>query len=349
MTDFGKILEKLRTEGPPTIKRNDHVLIVDGMNTYIRAHSANPSMDGLGNHVGGIVGFLKSIGSFSRQHVPSRIIICFDGVGGNVRRRALLPEYKEKRKMTQRLNRAYDGKTEDEEKESMMAQLRVVVSILENLPITMLAIDNIEADDSIAYLTSLIEKEGGSSIIYSSDKDFLQLVGPQCKVYNPVKKIMYDEVQVMKEFSIHPKNFLLYRCLDGDTSDNISGVKGIALKTLLKNFPEFINDDEITVEELTKKCEKDGKFRNKACQSIVESQDIIERNIKLMDLKNVDISLALKMVILKKFEAKENSLNKIALLELMRKKHIISHFGNYEDWIFESWVHLTRYTRTINE
>ena len=46
---------------PETKNLNDHVLLVDGFNTFIRSFSVNPSLNEDGAHVGGLVGFLKSI------------------------------------------------------------------------------------------------------------------------------------------------------------------------------------------------------------------------------------------------------------------------------------------------
>ena len=58
--------------------------------------------------------------------------------------------------------------------------------------------------------------------IVSTDRDFLQLVSDQVEVYSPVKKKLYDLAAIENEIGIHPKNYLLYRVLNGDDSDNIS-------------------------------------------------------------------------------------------------------------------------------
>ena len=61
----------------------------------------------------------------------------------------------------------------------------------------------------------------------STDKDFLQLVDENIRVYSPTKKLMYDEERVLDEYGIPSTNFLLYRILDGDKSDGIPGIKGV--------------------------------------------------------------------------------------------------------------------------
>ena len=77
---------------------DDRVLIIDGLNTFIRVFSVIPTTNDDGIHVGGIVGFLRSIGYTINMFRPTRVIIVFDGKGGSKRRRKLYPEYKAKRK-----------------------------------------------------------------------------------------------------------------------------------------------------------------------------------------------------------------------------------------------------------
>jgi len=93
MTDLNKILEEMREErknAPDTL--DGRVLLVDALNSFIRCFAAVPTMNEDGEHVGGISGFLKSIGVAIRQFKPSRVVLVFDGKGGSKRRRKLYPE-----------------------------------------------------------------------------------------------------------------------------------------------------------------------------------------------------------------------------------------------------------------
>ena len=63
-------------------KQNDRVLIIDGLNTFIRCWSSIPTMNDDGDHVGGVTGTLKSIGYNARQTQPTRVVVVFDGQGG---------------------------------------------------------------------------------------------------------------------------------------------------------------------------------------------------------------------------------------------------------------------------
>ena len=248
---------------------NDSVLLIDGLNTFIRVFSAIPTTNEDGVHIGGIVGFLRSIGYTINMVRPTRTIIVFDGKGGSNRRRKIFPQYKMGRKMSHRLNRTHDFLTRDEEKKMMVFQLNRIVEYLECLPLTIINMDNIEADDVIGYCVKHIFKDSKSTIM-STDKDFLQLVDENIRVYSPTKKKMYDEEKVVEEYGISSHNFLLYRMLDGDVSDSIPGIKGVGLKTLLKLFPWLGTSHKYTIEDIIKSS-MTKKKQYRLCEEITKS------------------------------------------------------------------------------
>ena len=247
------ILEEIKKSGGKidSGEPNDSVLLIDGLNTFIRVFTAVPTTNEDGVHIGGIVGFLRSVAFAINMVRPTRTIIVFDGKGGSKRRRKIFPQYKMGRKMSHRLNRTHDFLTREEEKKMMVFQLNRIVQYLECLPLTIINMDNIEADDVIGYCAKHIFKDSKSTIM-STDKDFLQLVDENIKVYSPTKKKMYDEEKVVEEYGISSHNFLLYRMLDGDVSDSIPGVKGVGLKSLIKHFPFLETSHKHTIEHILK-------------------------------------------------------------------------------------------------
>ena len=58
---YSEFIEEQSEEPVDNQNYNSKVLIIDGLNTFIRAFSVNPALNEDGVHVGGIVGFLKSI------------------------------------------------------------------------------------------------------------------------------------------------------------------------------------------------------------------------------------------------------------------------------------------------
>ena len=291
------ILEEIKKSGGKidSGKPNDSVLLIDGLNTFIRVFSAIPTTNEDGIHVRGIVGFLRSLAFTINMVRPTRTIIVFDGKGGSTRRRKIFPQYKMGRKMSHRLNRSNESLTREEEKRMMIFQLNRCVEYLECLPLTIINMDNIEADDVIGYCSKHIFKDTKTTIM-STDKDFLQLVDNNTRLYSPTKKKMYDEDKVFEEYGIYPNNFLLYRIMDGDKSDSIPGIRGAGLKTLVKHFPWLETKHTYTIDDVLKSA-SNKKDKVKLCELISNSEDQLHLNKKLMDLDDLNISSNSKLKI----------------------------------------------------
>ena len=322
------------------ITLNDRVLIIDGMNTFIRSFAAIPTMDENGNHIGGVTGFLKSVGYVIRKFKPSRVYVIFDGKGGSKRRREIYPDYKSGRKPLTRLNRTYDMTTEQDEQDLMRYELVIVAKALMKLPITTITLDHVEADDIISYIAQHVVEDGGESIIYSTDKDFLQLVGDGIKVWNPVRKKTYIPETVLEDYTIHPNNFLLYRALTGDTSDNLPGIKGLGIKTLLKFMPGFVTEEKLDLDDVITIAESS---KSKVMSKIVDQKETIQRNLILMSLLSVMISDNNKMKILNKINRPQLSLHKYDLTKLLIETNILPSMQNYDSWVVSTFNSLTRF------
>ena len=338
--DLLEVFQSMDFSEDEGIALNDRVLIIDGMNTFIRSFAAIPTMDENGNHIGGVTGFLKSIGYVTRKFKPSRVYVIFDGKGGSKRRRDIYPDYKLGRKPLTRLNRTYDMTTEKDEQDLMRYELVIVAKALMKLPITTITLDHVEADDIISYIAQHVGENGGESIIYSTDKDFLQLVGDDIKVWNPVRKKTYIPEIVVEDYEIHPNNFLLYRALTGDTSDNLPGIKGLGMKTLLKIVPEFVTEQPLTFDDVIDAAENS---KLKVASRIVDEQESIKRNIKLMSLRSVMISDNNKMKILNKINRPQLSLHKYDLTKLLIETNILPAMQNYDSWVVSTFNPLTRF------
>jgi len=310
-------------------KPNDSVLLVDGMNLFIRVFSAIPTTNEDGIHVGGIVGFLRSLAFSINMIRPTRTIVVFDGKGGSNRRRKIFPQYKMGRKMSYRLNRAHDFLTREEEQKMMIRQLNRVVEYLECLPITILNIENCEADDVIGYLSKHIFNDSDTTIL-STDKDFLQLVDDNTRVYSPTKKKMYDETKVFEEYGIHPKNFLLFRMFDGDKSDGIPGVNGIGQKTLVKLFPFMETDEQYTLDDIYRSAETQ---KNPLCERVLQSKDLLDLNKQLMDLEDGIIGGQTKLKIKEIVERPIQRLIKHRFQTMFLEDKMFTALPNLNSWL----------------
>lgn len=328
-------------EGLEPINRDSKVLLIDGLNSYLRCFVATPTMNDNGDHVGGMTGFLKSIAMTIRQFKPSRCVIVFDGKGGSQRRRAIFKDYKSNRKSMTKLNRTYDFQSLSEEVDSQKLQLINLVQALQYLPVTIVAPDNVEADDVLAYFAKLTAERGGEAIIMSTDKDFLQMVTTGIKVWNPVRKKLYDEDKVVEEYGIHPHNFIIYRTIDGDKSDNIPGIKGIGPITLKKHFPELSNAAPIPWDHIFAVSEN---IDSKATKLILDNKELIKRNTSLMRLDEQQMSGNTRIKILDQFDAPIPELNKLSLTQLFARDRLLGSFTNFDEWLMTSFNSLTRFS-----
>ena len=327
------ILNDIKEQGGSELgdNPNENVLIIDGLNTFIRVFSVIPTTNDNGTHIGGIVGFLKSIGYTINMFRPTRCIIIWDGKGGSSRRRKMYPEYKAKRKTNIRLNRAYDFETIEEERANMIRQIQRTIEYLDFLPITMLSIDNVEADDIIAYTAKQVLTDSKVTIM-SSDKDFLQLVDDRISVWSPTKKKLYKPEQVMEEYGIPSHNLLMYRIFDGDKSDNINGVRGYGLKTVLKKLPFLQEDKQFSVDDAITEVEELEKHR-----------DIMERNFDLMQLHNVDISATAKTKTIDKMREPIPNLDKVVFKKMFLEDKMYSALPNLESWLQTKFQTLVKF------
>ena len=307
---------------------NDKVLIIDGLNTFIRVFSVIPTTNDDGIHIGGIVGFLRSIGYVINMIRPTRVIIAFDGKGGSNLRRKIYPEYKQNRKTKYRVNRSNSFASQDDEKMNMIMQIQRVVEYLDTLPVTVLSYDNIEADDTIGYICRQVLTDSQITIM-STDKDFLQLANGRIKIWSPTKKKMYDEDKVLDEYGISSHNLIWYRVLDGDKSDNISGVRGLGLKTIQKKLP-FLSENRIVK-------------MDEVVNELPEHKDTIELNYKLMQLSDVDISGSTKTKIIDAVNSPINRLVKFKFEKMFLEDKLFTALPNVTSWLLNNFNQLNSY------
>lgn len=316
-------------------ERDSRVLIIDGLNTFIRSWTTNPTMNEDGDHTGGVIGSLKSIGYQIREFNPTRCIVTFDGKDGSQSRKKIHEGYKAGREKNRfRVNRQYQGMlTEEEERLSMKQQFIWLNDVLDYLPVQTMIYDGIEADDTIAYLTKHVQSDlNNEVVIVSTDKDFLQLVSDKVKVFSPTKKKLYDRQMVFDEFGIWPENLLLYRTLDGDKSDNIPGIRGCGIKTLLKRFPELSEDRLITHDTFFQLCEdKQGKI--KLYDDILKSKEQLLMNKRLMELDQPHIPTNQKLKILDRFNENDIEFKKLDFLRVGQKYKILQNWRDINDWL----------------
>jgi len=280
---YEDILNNLKETPPRAV--NDHILIIDAMNTLIRSFSLLKAMNPSGTHVGGLVGFLRSLGYVTRIFDPTRVIVVWDGKGGAGNRKNINPEYKAQR-ATARITHwgLYD--TREEEQEALIGQLYRTQDYLECLPLQQLGIEKLEADDIIAYIAKRASSAGKKVTIVSSDKDFYQLIDKNVEVYAPVKKKTFTIDNIKEEIGVLPQNYNIVKALLGDNSDNLPGVKGLGIKTILSEWKSFTYDPLASLNDVWDHCETQLEMEKpkKIFSKIIHNWNKVLTNFELMDL-----------------------------------------------------------------
>ena len=150
-------------------------------------------------------------------------------------------------------------------------QLPLLKEVLAAMNVKMLEIDGYEADDIIGTVAKRAEAEGFDPLIISGDKDELQLATEKTKVLITRKGIsefdLYDEAAMYEKYGFSPEQFIDFKGLMGDPSDNIPGVPGVGEKTALKLVQEFgsvanliANTDQIASKTLKDKIEENAQL-----------------------------------------------------------------------------------------
>ncbi len=301
------------------------ILVIDALNMFIRNYIVNPMISTNGNPIGGTVGFLNSIKKLMRESKPDQVIICWDGAGGSQKRRQTVKEYKQGRKPL-RKNYQIEGMDKQSEKENMIWQQRILMEMLNEMPIMQLMLDRVEADDIISMVVNSPKFKGCQKVIVSSDKDFLQLLNDETVLYRPIQKKAWTKNTVIEEYGISPENFVIARAIAGDKSDNLVGIQGAGLATISKRLDFLIEDKMHTLTEVQDFCTNiDSKL--KFYERVVEGWDTVETNYKVMNLTPPSISVQGRKKINYALDNFEFELNATEL-----KRCSLDHgFGSY-DW-----------------
>lgn len=207
---------------------NNKFIILDGNSLINRAFYAIPLLSTRqGNFTNAVYGFTNMVFRIIEEEKPCYMAVAFDKTKAFMR----IAEYAE--------YKAHRKGTPDE----LRSQFAPAKDILGALDIPVLELEGYEADDLIGTLIRKAENRGWQNIIYTGDKDALQLISPQTVVALTKKGIteleVMDVAALRKKYDLAPHQVIDLKGLMGDSSDNIPGVPGVGEKTALKLLWEF--------------------------------------------------------------------------------------------------------------
>jgi DNA polymerase-1 len=318
------------------------VLIVDGLNAFLRAFTMINHINPDGHHIGALTGFLKSIGYAIKMLNPTKVVIVFDGVGGSNSRRNLFPDYKANRNANRMTNYSI-FQSKEEETEAINNQMQRLILYLKCLPVSVISVEGLEADDIIGYLTHKLENfsETQEINIMSADQDFLQLVSSKTSVYSPTKKKIFKPKDVFEQFGVSATNYINYKILLGDKSDNVPGVSGLGPVKLVKLFPELTGENKVTLESMiTKSAELINE--NKLYLSVVERRHQLFINQQLMNLEGDFLSPDNRLLVKQAF-TDSYELNKYLFHQIYVNDRLGESIPNVDNWLTEVFGYLNSF------
>ena len=238
-----------------------------------------------GKHIGGLWYFINTIRRFIDEQNFDKVVVMWDEDNNSSARKLIYPQYKENRR----------DRENEYKLDSFTEQKERIKQYLEDCYIRQINIDNNEADDLIAYYCQISENE--QKTIYSGDKDLTQLISDKVSVFYPRTKQTYHLGSKIKcDFYEFPhENIKTYKILSGDKSDNIDGISGLGEKTLIKLFPEIL-DETVNITDILSKAErllsedKDNtvlkNLLSGKTKTGIYGNEFFEINEKIVDLSN---------------------------------------------------------------
>jgi len=201
-----------------------HVYLIDGSGFIFRAFHALPVLtrsDGI--PVNAVLGFTNMLMKLLTETNVDHLAVIFDSARRNFRH-DIYPDYKANRPPPP---------------PELIPQFPLIRETCEAFNVPSIELLGYEADDLIASYTQAVIQQGAEVTIVSSDKDLMQLIGPNVRMFDPMKNKFIGEPEVKIKFGVKPEQVVDVQALAGDSSDNIPGVPGIGLKTAMQLIQDF--------------------------------------------------------------------------------------------------------------
>lgn len=244
------------------------ILLFDGTNLLHRSHHAllkTDLRDREGNPVWAVHGLILSIISFAKKFEATNVVVTFDTPGGSAFRKELHPLYKANR---------------GESNSGINYQLSLAYVILSELGVSTVAMQHEEADDLLASLATQSMNEYDEIIVVSNDRDCYQLINEKTKVLKTNSELV-DNLYVREKYGIEANDYKVFAAFRGEPGDNIEGIKGIGEVKAAKIINSLSSYENLAQHEETLK----ELLGTKLASNVVAQQELLDRNLKLVELK----------------------------------------------------------------
>ncbi len=203
----------------------DEIFLVDGSGYIFRAYFALPQnlTNPQGQPVGAVLGFTNMMVKLIEDLKAPYLAVIFDAARKNFRY-DIYDQYKANR---------------EEAPADLIPQFPLFRTATEAFGVPAIEVEGYEADDIIATYARMAVEQGKRVTIVGSDKDLMQLVNDDVRLYDPIKAKYIGADEVIEKFGVAPAQVIDVQALAGDSVDNIPGVPGIGVKTAAQLITEY--------------------------------------------------------------------------------------------------------------
>ncbi|HSK01518.1 MAG TPA: DNA polymerase I [Kofleriaceae bacterium] len=206
----------------------ERLYIVDGHGYIFRAHYGLMNISrgerrevrlstAEGMPTGALYVFTRMLMRLEEDNAPKRMAVVFDDKSGvRTFRAEMYPAYKATRK---------------DPPEELVVQMDYFAKVVTGMGWPVVTVPGVEADDVIATLVEQARARDWEVVIYSADKDIMQMVGEDVSMIDALHQKTYTREEVIKKMGVPPEKIPDFLALVGDTSDNIPGLHGVGDKT----------------------------------------------------------------------------------------------------------------------
>ena len=220
-------------------RRLPKLLLVDAMSLLFRAYHSIPNRfaavgpDGEREPTNAVYGFLSQLLRVVEEYEPTHVAIAFDSPG---------PTFREEIDQQYKANR-------EEPPDDLRPQFGRARELVEALGMPDYALPGFEADDILGTIAQEAARNEFHVRIFSGDRDLFQLITSRINVFYPrprqLPNMVYDRAAFIKRWGVEPRYLVDIKALQGDSSDNISGVPGIGEKTAISLIKEYRDLDGV--------------------------------------------------------------------------------------------------------
>ena len=260
------------------------LFVVDALNYLYRAfHALPPLTTKAGLPTGAVYGFCQMLLRIDREHQPTHMCVVFDAPGPTFRDE-MFKDYKANRPPTP---------------PELIAQIDLAHQVADAFGYKVLSLPGVEADDVIASLVRIAQREGLAVVIGSSDKDLMQLCTEDVKLLDAMKNRLLGPADVKAKWGVLPESLGDVLALMGDTVDNVPGVPGIGPKTAAELVTTYGSLDGVLANV--------EKIKGKRGQAIAETRSTLALSRQLVRLRD-DVPLPLVLTDLRRAPASAEKL-----------------------------------------